>query len=336
VTEIRFDVDLDHPPERVWRALTDPRQLGEWFVPVDVDPADRNRLRLLPRRLDGLGGPLDVRVVAAESPSRLVMRWQGDDLHVRVAITVTPAGDGSRLTFVQRGFLGRRGTLRRRLLRGTYGRLFAERLPRALDRYAGQEPTVLLAARVPAPVNARAARRGATMVSRRNAGGFRVRRVRRAELPPVDTVDTVPRGRHWAPEPHDDAPALRPAVPRQGGAHAVAPAATGRAPVPWASAGRRRAVAVPYRRGGGHRSIRRLVAVRSIADQPTRPLHAAGARRRLEVVSHSASPLRAFGHEVGAWLRSIRAGPPNGVARRPLSAPRCSWSRRSERWWRRG
>jgi uncharacterized protein YndB with AHSA1/START domain len=243
VTEIRFDVDLDHPPERVWRALTDPRQLGEWFSPIDVDRTDTNKLRLRPSGLDGLTGALDARVIAAEAPTRLVMRWQGEDLHVRVAISIAETSDGARLTFVQRGFLGRRGTLRRRVLRTTYGRVFAERLPRALDRFAGQEPTVLLAARVPPPptaANASSASRGGVPAGRRNDGGFRGRRVRRAGLRPITAAPEEPpprrRGRHSAPDPtdHPVPPTLRPAspdphagpaIPRQSGAAHRAPEA---------------------------------------------------------------------------------------------------------------
>ena len=31
---ISFDFDLAHPPEKVWRALTDPSLLTEWLLPV--------------------------------------------------------------------------------------------------------------------------------------------------------------------------------------------------------------------------------------------------------------------------------------------------------------
>jgi uncharacterized protein YndB with AHSA1/START domain len=31
---ISFEFDLHHPPERVWRALTDPVLLAEWLLPV--------------------------------------------------------------------------------------------------------------------------------------------------------------------------------------------------------------------------------------------------------------------------------------------------------------
>src|SRR5207245_4089301 len=108
----------------------------------------------------GLTGPFEAEVIEEEPPSRLVMRWYAEDLHVRVNITIEPTPGGCRLTFVQRGFLGPKGTLRRRVLRGTYGRLFGERLPAYLDR-------------APVPVGGDRSQPAA----RRNDGGFRTLRV---------------------------------------------------------------------------------------------------------------------------------------------------------------
>ena len=31
-----IDCDLAHPPERVWRALTEPKLLGAWLLPNDI------------------------------------------------------------------------------------------------------------------------------------------------------------------------------------------------------------------------------------------------------------------------------------------------------------
>ena len=31
---ISFEFHLEHPPEKVWRALTDPGLLAEWLLPV--------------------------------------------------------------------------------------------------------------------------------------------------------------------------------------------------------------------------------------------------------------------------------------------------------------
>ena len=140
MTEIRLDVDLVYPPARVWRALTARRELAEWFLPVRTDPAGPGRLRFEPSRGDGLGGPFVAEVVEAVPPQRLSMRWYADDLHVRVNLTLEPTPAGCRLTFVQRGFLGPKGTLRRRALRAMYSRLFTERLPGWLARARELEP----------------------------------------------------------------------------------------------------------------------------------------------------------------------------------------------------
>ena len=37
--ELMLQRDLDAPPERVWRALTDPAALAAWFWPPRLDPA---------------------------------------------------------------------------------------------------------------------------------------------------------------------------------------------------------------------------------------------------------------------------------------------------------
>ena len=31
---LAFEIDLPHPPEKVWRALTEPTLLSEWLLPV--------------------------------------------------------------------------------------------------------------------------------------------------------------------------------------------------------------------------------------------------------------------------------------------------------------
>jgi uncharacterized protein YndB with AHSA1/START domain len=43
---IAFEFDLRHPPEKVWRALTDPVLLAEWLLPVfdlKLEPGPRSR-----------------------------------------------------------------------------------------------------------------------------------------------------------------------------------------------------------------------------------------------------------------------------------------------------
>jgi uncharacterized protein YndB with AHSA1/START domain len=69
---IRFRRRFAHPPERVYRAISDEAERGEWFPP---------------------DGPLEV--VEAEEPSLLVGTWFGDTLRFEIR----EDGDGSMLEF---------------------------------------------------------------------------------------------------------------------------------------------------------------------------------------------------------------------------------------------
>jgi len=63
--------ELHHPPEKVWRALTDPAQLREW-APFD---ADRSLAATGPVKLSTVGAPAqhvsESRVTRADAPRLL-------------------------------------------------------------------------------------------------------------------------------------------------------------------------------------------------------------------------------------------------------------------------
>jgi uncharacterized protein YndB with AHSA1/START domain len=86
--------ELRHPPERVWRALTDPAELAAW-APFD---ADRDLGRAGPAALvmAGAGGGerSEIEVLRAEAPTLLEHTW-GDDV-LRWELEAVPAG--TRLT----------------------------------------------------------------------------------------------------------------------------------------------------------------------------------------------------------------------------------------------
>jgi uncharacterized protein YndB with AHSA1/START domain len=136
VTEILIDVDFGHPPERVWRALTDRAVLSEWFMRTDLEPYEGRRFRLMPDGLLGLAGPLEGELVEVVAPRRLVMLWRGEQLHSRVTWELVPLPDGCRLRMSHTGFIGVKGSVRRKELQRTYDRMLADRLPRTLDRLA--------------------------------------------------------------------------------------------------------------------------------------------------------------------------------------------------------
>ena len=86
--------DLQHPPARVWQALTDPAHLREW-APFD---ADRNLATAGPVKLSTVGAPTpqvsETTVTRAEAPRLLEYDWGGNVLRWELE----PRDDGTRLT----------------------------------------------------------------------------------------------------------------------------------------------------------------------------------------------------------------------------------------------
>lgn len=139
MAEVRLEVDLPHPPERVWRALTEARLLTEWFMDADLEAREGTSFTLSPTGLRGFSGQISGEMLELAALRRLVMRWEGQKLHTRVTWELTEIVGGSKLRVLQTGFIGAPATLRRRELRATYTQLFAERLPHTLDRLAAGE-----------------------------------------------------------------------------------------------------------------------------------------------------------------------------------------------------
>jgi uncharacterized protein YndB with AHSA1/START domain len=86
--------ELRHPPEKVWRALTDPAELQEWS-PFN---ADRNLGATGPVKLATVGAPTtevpESTVTRAEAPRLLEYSWGGNEMRWELE----PEGSGTRLT----------------------------------------------------------------------------------------------------------------------------------------------------------------------------------------------------------------------------------------------
>ncbi|WP_433051751.1 SRPBCC domain-containing protein [Dactylosporangium sp. CS-033363] len=140
MTEIRVDVDLEHPPSVVWRALTEAHLVTDWLPTTRFMIRDDGSFTFQATELTGLEDPIEGQIVTVESERRLVMRWEASNLHTVVAVTLAERGEGTRLTMTQSGFLGPQGTLRRRTLLGTYTSLFKGPLTATLAKIAAAPP----------------------------------------------------------------------------------------------------------------------------------------------------------------------------------------------------
>lgn len=102
---LSFEFDLDHSPEKVWRALTDPVLLAEWLLPVldlKLEPGAAFTFKAQPQ--PGWDGTVNCRFVEIEAQRKLSWTWVVGDIDTVVTFTLTPTASGTRLSLVQSGF----------------------------------------------------------------------------------------------------------------------------------------------------------------------------------------------------------------------------------------
>src|SRR4051812_22819611 len=98
--------DIAHPPEKLWRALTQPHLIEEWLMKNDFAPRVGHSFNLRGE----WGGVLDCEVLVVEPNERLSYTWNfahddaAYDLRSVVTFTLTPTVAGTHLRVEQSGF----------------------------------------------------------------------------------------------------------------------------------------------------------------------------------------------------------------------------------------
>jgi uncharacterized protein YndB with AHSA1/START domain len=91
--------DLPHPPEKIWRALTQEHLIEEWLMKNDFKPVVGHRFNL---RADW--GAVDCQVMAVEPNKTLSYTWEAYGLESVVTWTLTATDSGTHLRMEQSGF----------------------------------------------------------------------------------------------------------------------------------------------------------------------------------------------------------------------------------------
>ena len=104
---VSFEFDLHHPPEKVWRALTDPALLAEWLLPVfglTLEPGAAFTFKTQP--YPNWDGTVQCRFLEIDPHRKLSYTWGVGNMALDTVVTFTlaPTAAGTRLSLVQSGF----------------------------------------------------------------------------------------------------------------------------------------------------------------------------------------------------------------------------------------
>ena len=102
--------EIPFPPEKIWRALTQPHLIEEWLMKNDFKPVVGHRFNLRMDPQPNWNLVLDCEVLAVEPNRMLSYTWNssGDEaangLKSVVTWTLTPTSTGTHLRMEQSGF----------------------------------------------------------------------------------------------------------------------------------------------------------------------------------------------------------------------------------------
>jgi len=132
-TELSLEFDLKHPPEKVWRALTDPVLLEKWLLPViGFELAPGAAFTFKTQAYPNWDGVVNCRMLEIEPQRKLSYAWTVPFLDTVVTFTLAPTATGTRLSILQSGF---RPEQKQELGGARYGwRMMGEKLADLLGR----------------------------------------------------------------------------------------------------------------------------------------------------------------------------------------------------------
>ena len=97
--DVRFERHYPRPPEKVWRALTDPERLADWMGASYVEPHVGGRYETM---LDGIK-PMRGKVLVWDPPTTLELHWSnGHAPDSTVRYELAAEADGTRVVFTHR------------------------------------------------------------------------------------------------------------------------------------------------------------------------------------------------------------------------------------------
>jgi uncharacterized protein YndB with AHSA1/START domain len=96
--------EMPHPPEKIWRALTQGPLVEEWLMKNDFQPVVGHTFNFRSTPVPGWNGIIDSEVLLIEPNSRLSYSWSTMGMNSMVTWTLTPTKAGTHVRMEQTGF----------------------------------------------------------------------------------------------------------------------------------------------------------------------------------------------------------------------------------------
>ena len=135
---IKLERHLKHPPERVWKALTHPDALAEWFAKNDFKPEVGHRFHFNTEDTGpGYDGFLYCEVIYVEEPYKLAYTFKGGGMNNNTVVTwvLEPQANGTLLRLEHTGFKGFKDALISYIIGFGWGK-YLRTMPTVLDKLA--------------------------------------------------------------------------------------------------------------------------------------------------------------------------------------------------------
>jgi uncharacterized protein YndB with AHSA1/START domain len=99
-----IEKELPHPPEKIWRALTQGPLIKEWLMDNDFQPVAGHRFNFRSTPVPNWNGVIDSEVLVVELNKKLSYSWNSMGLVSVVVWTLMATSGGTLVRMEQSGF----------------------------------------------------------------------------------------------------------------------------------------------------------------------------------------------------------------------------------------
>jgi uncharacterized protein YndB with AHSA1/START domain len=99
-----IEKEMPHPPEKIWRVLTEVPLITEWLMDNDFQPVVGHRFNFRSTPMLNWNGVIDCEVLVVEPNKKLSYRWGSLGLESIVVWTLIATNGGTLVRMEQSGF----------------------------------------------------------------------------------------------------------------------------------------------------------------------------------------------------------------------------------------